>query len=139
MIRKVDITYLTTFALFMTAVVTFYSCGSSTPNTTAATVSSANAKIVTCPGTTAADVSITTTPAFQPGSVSIAVNDVVKWTNNDSAVHTATSGTPGALDGKFDTGNLAPNAVMCVQFLAAGSYNYFCNIHTFMTGTVTVQ
>jgi plastocyanin len=138
MMSKVDMTYLTTFAFFLTIVVTFYSCGSS-HNTTDTTVSSASAQIVTCPGTTAADVSITTAPAFVPNSVSVAVNGVVKWTNNDSTIHTATSGTPGALDGKFDTGNMAPNAAMCVQFLAAGSYNYFCNIHTFMRGTVTVQ
>ncbi len=139
MMTKVDITYLTTFALFTIIVVIFYSCGSSTPNTTATTVSSTSAKIVTCPGTSAANVSITTTPAFVPNSVSIAVNDIVKWTNNDSTTHTATSGAPGALDGKFDTGNVAPNATACVQFLAPGSYNYFCNIHPFMTGTVTVQ
>jgi plastocyanin len=114
----------------------FYSC--STPNTTVATVSSTSAQIVTCPTSPVTTVSISNF-VFQPASVSIAVNDIVKWTNNDSTAHTVTSGTPGALDGKFDTGNIAPNATMCVQFLIVGSYNYFCNIHTFMTGTVTVQ
>jgi plastocyanin len=77
---------------------------------------------------------------FQPNSVSIAVNDIVKWTNNDTTTdHTVTSGTPGALDGKFDSGNLAPNATVCMQFMAAGLYQYFCNIHPNMTGVVTVQ
>jgi plastocyanin len=93
---------------------------------------------VSCPTSSVTAVSIVDF-AFQPGSVSIAVNDIVKWTNNGSTTHTATSGTPGAPDGKFDTGHLAPNATMCVQFLTAGSYNYFCNIHTNMTGIVTVQ
>jgi plastocyanin len=138
MMRKVDITYLTTFAFFMTVAVTFYSCGSSTPNTTVTTVSSTSAQIVTCPGTTAADVSITTAPAFVPNSVSIAVNNIVKWTNNDSTDHTVTSGV-GAFDGKFDSGHIRPTGTVCIQFLAAGTYQYFCNIHTFMTGTVIVQ
>jgi plastocyanin len=136
--RRLNSAHIAAFAFFLSVVVTCYSCGSSTPNTTAATVSSASARIVTCPASSVTAVSIVNF-AFQPGSVSIAVNDIVKWTNNDSTAHTATSGAPGALDGKFDTGNLAPNATACVQFLAAGSYNYFCNIHTFMTGTVIVQ
>ncbi len=136
--RKAKAVYLGTFVLLMVAIAAFYSCGSSTPRTTAATVSSTSAKIVTCPTSSVTAVSISNF-VFQPASVSIAVNDIVKWTNNDSATHTVTSGAPGAIDGKFDTGNLALNATMCVQFLIAGSYNYFCNIHTFMTGTVTVQ
>ncbi len=118
-----------------------YSCGSSSPNMNVNTASSASAKFVTCPAAPAAAVSITTSPAFTPAGTSIAVNGIVKWTNNDTTnpFHTVTSGTPGAPDGRFDSGNLAANATVCVQFLAAGSYAYFCNIHTFMTGTVTVQ
>lgn len=113
-----------------------YSCGSKA--NTGGAVSSASARIVTCPTTTVTAVSIAGL-AFQPSSVSIAVNDIVKWTNNDSTTHTVTSGTPGSLDGKFDSGNMTPGATVCVQFLAAGSYAYFCNIHTFMTGIVNVQ
>jgi plastocyanin len=76
---------------------------------------------------------------FQPNSVSIAVNDIVMWINNDTTAHTVSGGTPGAPDGKFDSGNLAPNATVCMQFMSAGLYRYFCNIHPSMTGTVTVQ
>lgn len=137
--KKVKAVHLSTFVLLIVVVATFYSCGSSSPNTSVSTVSSANAKIVTCPPSEAAVVSITTTPAFAPNSVPIAVNDIVKWTNNDATTHTVTSGLSGAPDGKFDSGNLAPNATVCVQFLSAGTYQYFCNIHLFMTGTVTVQ
>lgn len=119
------------------AMVIFYSCGSS-PNTSMNTISSASAKIVTCPTSTVTSVAISDF-TFQPGSVSIAVNTIVKWTNNDSTTHTVTSGAPAAPDGKFDSGNLAPNATVCVQFLAAGTYKYFCSIHPFMTGAVSVQ
>jgi plastocyanin len=77
---------------------------------------------------------------FQPNSVSIAVNGIVMWINNDNTTaHTVTSGTPGLPDGKFDSGNLAPNATVCMQFMSAGLYQYFCNIHPSMTGTVAVQ
>ncbi len=135
---KANAVHVGTFVLFMAATVAFYSCGSSTPNTRMSTVSSASAKIVTCPATTGTAVAISNF-AFQPGSVTISSKDIVKWTNNDSTTHTVTSGTPGAPDGKFDSGNLAPNATVCIQFLSAGAYQYFCNIHLFMTGTVTVQ
>ncbi len=125
-----------TLILLMAAMATFYSCGS--PNTSMNTISSASAKIVTCPTTTTTAVAISNF-AFQPSSSAIAVNDIVKWTNNDATNHTVTSGTPATPDGKFDSGIIAPNATVCIQFLSAGTYQYFCNIHTFMTGTVTVQ
>ena len=124
----------------MVAMAVIYSCGSSSPNMNTA-ASSSSAKFVTCPAVPAALVSITTSPAFAPASTSIAVNGIVRWTNNDSIDHTVTSGTgaPPAFDGKFDSGHIASNGTVCVQFLVAGTYPYFCNIHPFMTGTVTVQ
>lgn len=131
--------HLRVVLLLLSTFTIIYSCGSKA--NTAGAVSSSSARIVTCPTTTVTAISITSVPAFQPNSVSVAVNDIVKWTNNDSnfPAHTVTSGTPGSLDGKFDSGNLTPNATVCVQFLVAGSYAYFCNIHTFMTGIVNVQ
>lgn len=113
-----------------------YSCGNSSPNTGGA-ASSVFAQIVTCPTTTVTDVSITAPIAsgFQPSSVSIAVNDIVRWTNNDSTTsHTVTSST-----GKFDSGNVPPGHRVCMQFLATGSYGYYCSIHPVMTGNVNVQ
>ncbi len=122
--------------LLLVLLATLYSCGS--PNTHTSTVSSASAKIVTCPTTTVTAVTISNF-AFQPGSVPVAVNDIVKWTNNDAIAHTVTSGMAAAPDGKFDSGNIEPGTSVCIQFLSAGTYQYFCNIHTFMTGTVTAQ
>jgi plastocyanin len=127
---------LMVLALLLVAATVLYSCGSRA--NTGGALSSSSAQIVTCPTTASKAVSISGL-AFQANSVTISVNDIVKWTNNDSVVHTVTSGVPGSLDGKFDSGNLNPGSTVCVQFLAAGSYAYFCNIHTFMTGLVTVQ
>ncbi len=137
--KKASSMHISVTLLIMAALAVVYSCGNSSPNMSTNTSSSAAAKFVTCPAAPAAVVSITSFPAFAPASTSIAVNGVVKWTNSDSIIHTVTSGPAGAPDGRFDSGNLAPNATACVQFLAAGSYAYFCNIHTFMTGIVTVQ
>jgi plastocyanin len=131
---KASVVRMSTLALLITVMATFSSCSS--PNTT--TVSSESVRIVTCPTSTVTFASISNF-LFQPNSVSIAVNDIVKWTNNDATSHTVTSGTPGAPDGKFDSGNLAPNATVCMQFMAAGMYQYFCNIHPSMTGSVAVQ
>jgi len=134
MFLKAHVVHMSTLAMLIAAMVTLNSCSS--PNTT--TVSSESVRIVACPTSTVTFVSISNF-LFQPNNVSIAVNDIVKWTNNDTTPHTVTSGTPGALDGKFDSGNLAPNATVCMQFMAAGLYQYFCNIHPNMTGVVTVQ
>ncbi len=140
--RNSNSVHISAAVLIMVAMVVVYSCGSSSPNMNGNTASSSSAKFVTCPAIPAALVSITTSPAFAPPSTpTIAVNDIVKWTNNDSMIHTVTSGTgaPPAFDGKFDSGQIAPNGTVCVQFLVAGAYPYFCNIHPFMIGTVTVQ
>jgi plastocyanin len=116
---KANAVHMSTSALLLAAMVTLYSC--STPNTAQTTVSSESVRIVTCPTSTVTLVTISNF-LFQPNSVSIAVNDIVKWTNNDTIVHTVTSGAPGSLDGKFDSGNLAPNAAVCMQFITAGTY-----------------
>jgi plastocyanin len=124
--------------LFIAILSSAYGYGCSSPSTSGGQVSSASAQLVTCPTTTSESVAISNS-AFSPNSVTITVNDIVKWTNNDSITHTVTSGAPGATDGKFDSGNLAAGSTVCVQFLIAGTFNYFCNIHTFMTGNVIVQ
>lgn len=135
--KKTNAAQVGVFILLTVTMLVFYSCGSS-PNTSMNTISSASARIVTCPTTTATSVAISNF-TFQPGSVTIAVNTIAKWTNNDSTTHTVTSGTPGAADGKFDSGLLTTNHTVCIQFLAAGTYQYFCSIHPSMLGTVTVQ
>ncbi len=137
--KRLNAWHLDVITLFFASMFILYSCGSSTPNTSVNTVSSAFATIVTCPTTTVKAVAISNF-AFQPGTITVAVNDIVRWTNNDTTTdHTVTSGSSGVFDGKFDTGHIVPNTPMCVQFLVGGLYPYFCTLHPFMTGTVTVQ
>lgn len=70
--------------------------------------------------------------AFNPASVTIKAGDTVEWTNDDSTTHTVT-GTD------FDSGDLAPGSTFSHQFTSAGTFDYHCSIHTFMTGSVVVQ
>jgi plastocyanin len=76
---------------------------------------------------------------FSPAVRTVNVGTTVKWTNNDNVAHTITSGTPGSPSGLFDSGNLNSNGVFTFTFNQAGTYKYYCKIHTMMTGTVIVQ
>jgi plastocyanin len=58
----------------------------------------------------------------------------VTWTNNDSTTHHVASDT-----GVFDSGNLSPNTTFSYTFNNAGTFPYYCTIHTYMTGTIIVQ
>lgn len=71
--------------------------------------------------------------AFNPANLTIAAGDIVTFTNNDGAPHTAT-----ADNGGFDTGRLNRGDASSIQFDAAGTYSYYCAIHRRMTATITV-
>ena len=82
------------------------------------------------------DVSITDDMKFNPEDLTINVEDTVTWTNNDGMGHTATS-TDGPAS--FDSGNIAAGATWSFTFTEAGTYNYKCDYHSSMTGTVIVE
>jgi predicted secreted protein with PEFG-CTERM motif len=73
------------------------------------------------------------------GMISITVLDTVRWENADTAAHTVTSGTPetGA-DGLFDSNLFPPGKSFPHQFTEVGEFEYFCLVHPWMTGMVTV-
>jgi plastocyanin len=84
-----------------------------------------------------------TTDAFQPNPVEVNVGETVVWTNDDSTVHTVTSGSAGMPDGKFDSSPnfnplLNPGQTFSHTFEEAGEYPYFCALHPNMAGTVVV-
>jgi plastocyanin len=70
---------------------------------------------------------------FTPATLTIHVGDTVTWTNSGPSGHTAT-----ARDGSFNTGQLSRGHSASHTFTAPGTYAYFCSIHPFMHGTVTV-
>jgi plastocyanin len=71
--------------------------------------------------------------AFEPATLRIKAGTQVIWTNRSDAIHTVTSDTL-----IFNTNNLATNQVFRVIFTRPGTYPYYCNIHTYMVGTIIV-
>lgn len=104
------------------------------------------------PAALAADVNVDivpgaqtkTTDAFAPNPVHVNVGDTVIWTNKDTTIHTATSGTSSSgATGMFGGNATAPQLIFAAgtqrfTFTAAGEYPYFCSLHPTMVGTVIV-
>ena len=97
-----------------------------------ASMSSASAQ-GPAPGTAANQVLISNF-AFAPTALTVKVGTTVTWTNHDADAHTVTS--KGA--GPMRSAALNTGGSYSVTFNKPGTYAYYCQIHPFMTGTVTV-
>ncbi|MGI0073289.1 MAG: cupredoxin domain-containing protein [Nitrosotalea sp.] len=76
---------------------------------------------------------------FDPAALSVKVGTTVIWTNNDGVSHTVTSGDPSAgPSGTFDSGLIKPGQTFKYTFTSANTTSYFCTVHPWMTGKVTV-
>lgn len=71
---------------------------------------------------------------FTTPVVSVKVGSTVTWVNKDDFEHTAT-----AKDKTFNTKPLKKNASGKVTFDKAGTFDYICDIHQYMTGKVIVS
>ena len=81
-----------------------------------------------------------TNECYIPYEVSIGVGGIVTWSNDDSAAHTVTSGTPEeGPDGHFDSSLFMAGATFEHTFNEAGTYDYFCMVHPWMQGIVYVE
>lgn len=85
-----------------------------------------------------ADVAIDIQGFKFPATMDVAKGTKVTWTNKDTTKHTVTSGARPAKDGKFD-GQLEAAAVFSFTFADAGTYAYYCSIHSSMNATITVK
>jgi len=83
----------------------------------------------------------TSNACYLPADITINVGDTVQWINSDIAPHTMTSGIlkEGGPDGVFDSGLKMQDTTFEFTFNDAGTYGYFCQVHPWMTGTVTVN
>ncbi len=72
--------------------------------------------------------------AYNPESITISVGTTVRWTNHDSVPHTVTSDT-----NLFQSGNLAKGATFRYTFTNTGTFDYHCEMHPSMKGTVIVE
>ena len=81
-----------------------------------------------------------TSECYLPSSLTIGTNTIVVWQNEDSAAHLATSGTPdGGPDGLFDSGMILAGNTFEYEFTDSGEFQYYCIVHPWMVGTVTVE
>ena len=76
--------------------------------------------------------------AFNPNQPSLTKGATITWTNDDGTTHTVTSGVPGTPSGKFNQ-SLDAGKSFSFTFSESGTYEFFCNIHQSMRGTVTVK
>jgi predicted secreted protein with PEFG-CTERM motif len=77
---------------------------------------------------------------YEPHEAIIDAGGEVTWTNSDTAAHTVTSGNPtDGPDGVFDSSLFGPGKTFSHKFDEAGTFNYFCMVHPWMMGVVTVQ
>lgn len=78
--------------------------------------------------------------AYQPNPVNVKSGGVVTWNNEDTVVHTVTSGTglnDPHLGNQFDSGLLGGHFSRI--FFKPGVFPYFCQIHPTMVGKVIVK
>ena len=91
--------------------------------------------------------------AFTPESMKVLRGTEVTWTSMDEGVrHTATSGQPGTRavagvtegsdanpDGVFDGDMPDAGSAFSFRFNEVGTFEYFCEIHPSMTGSIVVE
>ena len=76
---------------------------------------------------------------YLPFNVKINLDQTVLWENIDSAAHTVTSGSPeNGISDYFDSGIIAPSEVFTFEFDRVGDFTYFCTLHPWMIGIVSV-
>ncbi|MDE1764692.1 MAG: cupredoxin domain-containing protein [Thaumarchaeota archaeon] len=109
--------------------------------TTANTSSGTTVTIAKGASATAGKCSATT--CFNPQVVNVNVGDTVTWTNADNAAHTATYYDGNESD--TSVGTIWDSAMIksgttytTPAFTKAGTYQYFCMVHPWMTGKIIV-
>jgi plastocyanin len=81
---------------------------------------------------------------YDPAELSIKVGDTIAVENKDTTPHTVTNGKDAAdpnMGKLFDTSiiNAGDSADVVTTDLKPGDYPYFCAVHPYMTGSLTVQ
>ncbi len=84
-------------------------------------------------------VTVTLTDSvFDPATITVQPGQTVRWVNQGTTEHTVTSGVRGNPTGLFNE-RLQPGGTFEHTFDQAGSFQYFCEDHAGMEGTVEVR
>ena len=82
----------------------------------------------------------TSNACYLPADIIISTGDTVQWDNVDTAAHTVSGGSPAnGPSGVFDSSLLMAGGDYSFTFDDAGNYDYFCMVHPWMVGSVTVN
>ncbi len=77
---------------------------------------------------------------YDPDAITITKGTTVVWENTDSVVHTVSSGNlQDGSNGIFDSGMINAGESFKFTFNDPGKQEYFCMVHPWMTGSVTVE
>jgi plastocyanin len=71
---------------------------------------------------------------YEPDTLRVRAGATVEWQNRDPLPHTAT-----ALDGRWDSGEIAPGAAWRRRFDEVGTHEIVCTPHPFMRAVVIVE
>jgi len=96
-------------------------------------VGKAPRKVAVQPAPAPAKISISNF-SFEPGTIEIRAGQAVTWVNDDGAPHAV-----AYEDGSAGARSLAPGESFTRVFERAGSYDYHCSFHSYMTGRVVVR
>jgi len=100
----------------------------------------ADTKVSMTKGAAGGQACVAANNCFDPANVQVTPGTEVEWTNDDTASHTVTSGSPNdnVTGTVFDSSLVKAGGDFKFTFTDAGTYNYFCQVHPWMTGMVTV-
>jgi plastocyanin len=72
--------------------------------------------------------------AYVPATITVRPGTTIMFVNDDNEPHTVT-----ATNKSFDSDGLDTHESWKHTFAKAGSFNYFCEMHPYMKGTVVVK
>jgi plastocyanin len=122
------LTFVFIIIVLLITILALAGCGSSTGSATSESrASGANLE------TAAKNEIIIKNNAFDPFVLAAKVGDTITWVNEDAYDHQVK-----ATNGEFDSGALAKGAKFSFTFTKEGKCEYYCTIHTFMTGSINV-
>lgn len=82
----------------------------------------------------ATDVEASVADFTWSGPVEAKIGQVITWKNNDTAAHGVKTDEPGC---KMN-GSIAPRQTRSLVFSQAGTFTFFCFVHSSMKGSITI-
>ncbi len=91
------------------------------------------------PGGGTFEVQATDQKTFSPGNLTVNAGDTVRWTSGPDKPHTVTFAAGSAITGRPLSNLLGSGQSFQETFNTVGTFNYVCELHSGMKGTVTVN